>query len=193
MSYRAVCSGLLAAFTVAACGAPAPPPDNEPTPAASEDVELIEGEESAEYERVAQISMLVFGSDARGRIVDRARTRAAELGADALSFKLYPVTRPPAPPEPVRQRHSYAGYSFMPLLRARVSCSVIERTGDRQSKRDQDRVGALPDCSDLDDSLRAYSIEVGRRTAVPARDRGYILIGWALQRRPERLRKRSDV
>lgn len=192
MLYRAVFAGALAVFTVAACGAPASPPDTEPAPDAHRRIKLIEGEESAEYERLAQISMLVFGADAKARALNRAQARAAELGADALSFKLYRVTRPATAGSPVRRRHSHAAYSLMPLLRARVSCSQIEAFGNLGSGAEEGDVGSGPDCSELDASLRVYSpIELGRSEAIPVRDRGYILIGWALQYRPEA--RRSEV
>lgn len=192
MLFRAVFTGLLCVLTVAACGAPASPPGSEPTPVSHQRIKLIEGEESAEYERVAQISMLVFGADAKERAVNRARIRAAELGADALSFKLYPVTRPAAPAPAARERHSHAAYSLMPLLRARVSCSLIEGIGHEGSSGKRDDPGSGPDCSELDASLRVYSpIELGRSVGVPVQNRGYILIGWALQHRPDA--RRSEV
>lgn len=182
MSYHGMLRLTAAVAVLAACGPPLPPRVIEFPTTAPDAIDLIEGEAPDDYERVAEISLRYFGVGAEEEALRRARALVAELGADALAFRLVPVTRTRRSAL-ARQRAALAVYESAPYLNARIGCSVSRYTLSPEYDGTGRRVGFSLECYDSDPFAHPESpdqpdsFDAGHDFV-----RGYSLVGWALIR-----------
>lgn len=167
---------------LSSCGPPLPPRVVEFPANAPEAVELIEGDAPDHFQRLAEISLHYYGDGAEEEALRRARIVAGELGADALAFRLIPVTRARRSAR-TQQRAALSVYESVPYLSARVNCSVARYTLNPEHNADSRRVGFSLDCYDSDPFAppgspdQADALDAGHDYV-----RGYALVGWALIR-----------